>query len=184
MTYLDPLLHLLRNPRLKPHVLSAHKRKIPNDPERPHDVRKHPEHEHVAVQGPHGEVHLAAVQHPEALAQRQVAHDVERVEVEPQRGVERLFLALPHVRVDVRDELVRVVRDARLVVAQRLGAEAPVPDLPPRRVPGGIPVRLYGALRGEDLVPWALQAPGVEVDCVEGLWVGDGQRRRALASRC
>lgn len=182
--HLDPLLHLLRNPRLEPHILGPQNRQVPNDPERPHDVPKHPEHEHVAVQRPHGVVRLAAVQHPEALAQGKVAHDVERVEVEPQRGVEWLLVTPAHVGVDVRDELVRVVRDARLVVAQRFGAEAPVPDLAPCRVPRCVTVRLDGALWREDLVPWSLQAPGVKVDCVEGLWAGDGQRRRALVGLC
>lgn len=50
-------------------------------------------------------------------------------------------------------------------------------------MPGDVPVRLDGAVGREDLVPRALQAPGVEMDGMECFWVGDGQGRRALVGR-
>lgn len=179
MAHLNPLLHLLRDPRLEPHILRPYNGKVTDDPERPHDVRENPEHEHKAVKGAHSKVALPAVQHFEALAQGKVAHYVERVEIEPQRGVEGPSLAIRHVGVDTGEKLVGVISDPRLIVSQRLAAKAPVPDFPPRSVACGVPVCLNRAIRREDLIPGALEASGVQVDRVEGLWVGDGQGRRA-----
>jgi hypothetical protein len=109
----DTLLDLLGAPDFEALDFGVEDGCAPKDREQPHEVREAADGPCLVMQRCHEEVRNAVLEHAEALAKRELAHDVEAEEVEPERGIE----VGPRVGFDPRQELVGVFADGGLVVS-------------------------------------------------------------------